>query len=223
MKNLLEGFWLDLLIDDEFLALIPPLSSSEYQILEENILKDGCRDPLVSWNGIVVDGHNRHTICRKHNLEFNTVEMSFDSRNDVSIWIIQNQFGRRNLTHFARAELGLKSKHFFQDKGLENKKVAGKLHGISNTNCVKELLPNSAKPILDSGTKINAREEVAKIAGVGHDTISKVEKILETASPEEIEKARTGEVSVNQIYITVKRKEKEEQRNQYVTENIEKN
>jgi len=96
------------------------------------------------------------------------------------------------------------------------------LHGISDINCVKELLPNSAKPILDIYMKINARKEVAKIAGVGHDTISKVEKILEIASPEKIEKARTGEVSVNQMYNTIKRKEKEEQRNQHVNENIEK-
>jgi hypothetical protein len=209
MKNLLGGFWLDSIIDNEFQGLIPPLSIEEYNLLEESIIKEGCRDPLVLWNGILIDGHNRYAICTKHNITFNVIERPFNSRNDVSIWIIQNQFGRRNLTHFARAELGLKLKHFFQEKGLENKKNAGKLHGISDTNCIKELLPNSAKSILDSSMKINAREEVAKIAGVGHDTISRVEKILEIASPEEIEKARTGEVSVNQMYSSLKRKEKE--------------
>jgi hypothetical protein len=104
----------------------------------------------MEWN--LVDGHNRHTICTKHNLQFNVVEMPFDSRNDVCIWIIQNQLGRRNLPHFARAELGVKLKHFFQEKGLENKKTAGKLHGISDINSVKELSQNSAKPILDSCT-----------------------------------------------------------------------
>lgn len=213
---------MDLIIDNEFQVLIPQLSFNEYQTLEENIVKDGCRDPLVVWNGILVDGHNRYTICTKHNLKFSFVEKPFDSRNDVCIWIIQNQLGRRNLPHFARAELGVKLKHFFQEKGLDNKKNAGKVHGISDINSVKELPQNSAKPILDSYTKIDAREEVAKLSGVSHDTISRVEKILEIASPEEIEKARTGEVSVNQLYTTIKRKEKEEQRNQHVTENIKK-
>ena len=89
-------------------------------------------------------------------------------------------------------------------------------------NSVKELSQNSAKPILDRCTKIDAREEVAKLSGVSHDTISKVEKILKMASPEEIEKARTGEVSVNQMYSTIKRKEREEQRNQHVNDNVEK-
>ena len=216
------GFRLNLIIDNEFRALISPLSLNEYQTLEENILTDGCRDSLVSWNGILIDGHNRYTICTKHDLKFSVVEKPFDSRNDVCIWIIQNQLGRRNLPHFARAELGVKLKHFFQEKGLDNKKNAGKVYGISDMNSIKELSQNSAKPILDSGTKIDAREEVAKLSGVSHDTISRVEKILEIASPEEIEKARTGEVSVNQMYSTIKRKEKEEQRDQHVKENIEK-
>jgi len=213
---------LDLIIDNEFQVLIPLLSSNEYQTLEENILKDGCRDSIVVWNGIIVDGHNRYKICKKHNLEFNVVEKSFESRNDVCIWIIQNQLGRRNLPLFARAELGIKLKQFFQEKGLENKRNAGKVHGISDMNSVKELSQNSAKPNLDSDIKLDAREEVAKLSEVSHDTISKVEKILETASPEEIEKARTGEVSVHQMYSTIKRKEKGEQRDQHVKENIEK-
>ena len=137
MKNSLGGFWLDLIIDNEFQGLIPPLSIEEYNLLGDSIIKEGCRDPLVLWNGILIDGHNRYGICTKHDIKFNVMERHFNSRNDVSIWIIQNQFGRRNLTHFARAELGLKLKHFFQEKGLENKKNAGKLHGISDTNCVK--------------------------------------------------------------------------------------
>ena len=100
----------------------------------------GCRDPVVLWNGLLVDGHNRHEVCTKHDLKFNIVEKSFDSRSNVCIWIIQNQLGRRNLPHFARAELGVKLKHFFQEKGLENKKNAGKLHGVSDMNSAKELL-----------------------------------------------------------------------------------
>lgn len=36
-------------VDPEFQALIPPLSPEELAQLEENILRDGCRDPLVVW------------------------------------------------------------------------------------------------------------------------------------------------------------------------------
>jgi hypothetical protein len=60
------------------------------------------------WNGILIDGHNRFEICTKHNIPFATKEQSFDNRNDVCIWMIRNQKGRRNVSTFVMVELGLK-------------------------------------------------------------------------------------------------------------------
>lgn len=86
-----------LTIDPEFKALIPPLAPEELAQLEANILADGCRDPLVVWSGLLIDGHNRHAICTKHGIEFQAIAMEFDDRDAVEIWIIENQTGRRNL------------------------------------------------------------------------------------------------------------------------------
>ncbi|MFZ3046510.1 MAG: MT-A70 family methyltransferase [Desulfatirhabdiaceae bacterium] len=84
-------------INEKFKCLIPPLSDSEYQLLEENILKDGCRDPLVIWSGTIIDGHNRYAICTKHGLPFKTTPLDFNSDEDAEDWIDKNQLGRRNL------------------------------------------------------------------------------------------------------------------------------
>lgn len=84
-------------VNPKFKSLIPPLSAEEYTQLEQNILSDGCRDPLVTWNGFLVDGHNRHRICTNHNIEFDSVEYEFDDEEEVIDWIIDNQLGRRNL------------------------------------------------------------------------------------------------------------------------------
>ena len=62
-------------IDDEFRHLIRPLRQREYAQLEQNILSDGCRDPIVVWNGVIVDGHNRYEICMCHGVPFATKEM----------------------------------------------------------------------------------------------------------------------------------------------------
>ena len=67
-------------IDPQFKALIPPLSKEEYNQLEQNLLKEGCRDALIIWNGILIDGHNRHEICMKHGIEFNTQDKQFENR-----------------------------------------------------------------------------------------------------------------------------------------------
>lgn len=88
---------MEIKIDQEFQALIPPLAAEERQQLEANIVQDGCRDPLVVWNGILIDGHNRYEICTRLGIEFDTVEKEFASRDDAMDWIDFNQLGRRNL------------------------------------------------------------------------------------------------------------------------------
>jgi N6-adenosine-specific RNA methylase IME4 len=85
-------------IDPEFHALIPPLSTDEYAQLEENIKKDGCREPLVVWDDILLDGHNRHEICTRLGLSYKTVSIELQDRDAAKSWIDSNQLGRRNLT-----------------------------------------------------------------------------------------------------------------------------
>jgi len=87
-------------IDAEFKALIPPLSVEERQQLEANLLAEGCRDPIVVWGGqgILLDGHNRLEICQKHSIHYETNELFLPDRDAARRWIINNQFGRRNLS-----------------------------------------------------------------------------------------------------------------------------
>lgn len=85
-------------IDPEFKALIPPLAPEELAQLENNIIKDGCRDPLVVWNGILIDGHNRYEICTRHGIDFLSIVMEFTDRESVMDWMDANQLGRRNLS-----------------------------------------------------------------------------------------------------------------------------
>ena len=85
-------------IDPEFQALIPPLSAEEKQQLEANIAADGCRDPLVVWGEILIDGHNRFEICTRLALPFKTVAMQFQDREVAMDWMDANQLGRRNIT-----------------------------------------------------------------------------------------------------------------------------
>ena len=78
--------------------LIPPLSEDEYERLEANIKKYGCREFIYidnSWN--IVDGDNRFKICREHKISFLIKEITFDTEDEKIEWIIENQLGRRNL------------------------------------------------------------------------------------------------------------------------------
>ena len=86
--------------DPEFEGKIPPLTSEEFRQLEENILADGLViNPLIIWNGVIVDGHNRFRIIERHpEIQYTIHEKQFDDRYAVIAWICKNQLGRRNLT-----------------------------------------------------------------------------------------------------------------------------
>ena len=91
---------MELRIDPEFESKIPPLTEEEFRQLEDNILTDGLViNPIIVWNGVIVDGHNRFHIIEKHpEIKYTTHEKHFDDRFAVIAWICKNQLGRRNLT-----------------------------------------------------------------------------------------------------------------------------
>lgn len=181
-------------IDKEFKELIPPLSAEEFEQLEQNILKDGVRDSLVIWDNdgewVLIDGHNRYEIAKKHNLPYNTKRMTFDSRDDVKEWIILNQFGRRNLPAFVRAQLALKLKPVIAAKAKENQ-------GTRTDLCQK------------SDKSMDTKKELAKVAGVSHDTIHKVETIMEKGSEIIQEQCKSGDMTINRAYNMIKGAERE--------------
>ena len=85
-------------IEPQYEKLIPPLSAEEFKYLEENIKRDGCREPLCVWNKTIIDGHNRYKICTSNNIPFNIQNVEFKSKEDAITWICSNQLGRRNIS-----------------------------------------------------------------------------------------------------------------------------
>ena len=98
----------DLTVDPEFRDLIPPLNKEELKLLEESLVADGCESPLIVWNGVIIDGHNRYMICQKHDIPFSIQEKNFETREEVMLWMLRNQLGRRNLKYRHSDEHGLR-------------------------------------------------------------------------------------------------------------------
>lgn len=183
----------------ELESLIPPLSNEEFKQLERNILEEGIREPLITWNGILIDGHNRYRIAQEHDINYETLEKEFENIFLVKVWMIYNQFGRRNLSNYWKSVLVLEIENVFKEKAKEKEFER------------KTTFQKSEKSNLET---INSVKEIAKIANVSHDTIAKVKKIQSNATPEVKEKLNTGTMSINEAYkeikkeiIEVKRKE----------------
>ncbi|MBR2403490.1 MAG: hypothetical protein IKB01_12135 [Lachnospiraceae bacterium] len=113
-------------IDNEFKHLICPLQRKEYVQLEQNILADGCRDPIVVWNDVIVDGHNRYEICKRHKISFSIRTIQFECREAAIAWICANQLGRRNISDETR--------RFLIGMQYENEKVVSKVKNKQGKN-----------------------------------------------------------------------------------------
>ncbi|MCL2420947.1 MAG: hypothetical protein FWD03_03740 [Defluviitaleaceae bacterium] len=177
------------MIDPEFKALIPPLSDEEYQQLEANILSCGrCRDAIILWNGIIIDGHNRFYICMKHGIEFEIKEMDFASREEARLWIIENQMGRRNLTDAMRIELALCKADMLKEKARANLSRVG-----GDRKSEKSPLAKSSKVVDEP---VNVRKAIASEAAVGERTLHRYMQIKKDGSPALLEKVKSGEIKI---------------------------
>lgn len=185
-------------IKEEFKKLIPALTAEEFKQLEENILKDGIRDPLVLWNGYLIDGHNRYQIAFKHGLEYKTIDKEFDSELDVKIWMVKNQFGRRNLEDFVKGELMKTLEDLEKQKGKDKQ-----------LQTLKQGVDIPVLSIIDKTEKHNTQKIVAEKLGWSTGKKAQFDVVVKKA-PEEIkEKLRSGEVSINQVYQEIKKEEKQ--------------
>ena len=176
-------------IDKEFESLIPPLSAEEFQQLEENCVKEGIRDALITWNGILVDGHNRFKIAAKHGLHWNEKRMEFADRDAVIAWICNNQLGRRNLHVLDREALMAKKREALERQAKQRQGTRTDLN-------IREKFPRSERP----------RDIIGKELGVSGRQVDKLHEINEKATPQTKQLVREGKLSINQAYNSVHEK-----------------
>lgn len=161
-------------IDSEFQSLIPPLSDDEYERLEKSILIEGVRDPIITWNGTIIDGHNRYNICDEHGIPFKTVEREFASRDAAKLFIISNQLSRRNLPVAAIGLLKLEEKDIVARQAKEQQ---GKRTDLTQANIPPNLGECSKKDKHDGETM----EQLAADIPIGRESLRKLDVIKQKA------------------------------------------
>ena len=183
-------------IEPKLKNLLPPLTEKELAGLEKDILARGVLSPLVVWKGILVDGHHRYQICMKHGLSFPSREIEFDNLEAAKFWAWSHQENRRNLSPYQRTEIMLQFKPVLVAKA-KAKESARKSTSANS--------PESSK-------EIDTRSEVAKLAGVGENTVSRVEYISEHADESTKQKLRSGDTTINAEYKRLKKEKNRQER-----------
>jgi hypothetical protein len=187
---------MNITVNEELRKYIDPLTDGERAMLEQSLLAEGCRDALVLWRDILIDGHNRYEICQKHGIKFSTIQNdSFETIEQVMLWMIDNQLSRRSVTDFQRGMLALRKKELLTSASDAASDSSGESAQVGQSDAQSETTePTAASPTMTAKT---SRKEVAQIAGVSSHTIGQIEKIQKTATPELINAVRAGTISIS--------------------------
>ncbi len=192
----------------ELKAYIDPLTPDEHDALERSILAEGCRDALVLWGDVLVDGHNRYGICQQHGLPFQTVQNTrFQSMEDVHLWMIDQHLGRRSVSEFQRGVLALKKREIIAERRAQAAAavVAAKAEAAQSPGgqapwegdtdpVVAKALATVAKVPEDA---LDTREALARAARLTAAQVKAIEAIHQNAAPEVVAAVKSGELSLN--------------------------
>src|SRR3954471_3174112 len=151
---------MDIVVNEELKAYIDPLTPEEYESLERSLLAEGCRDALVLWGDVLVDGHNRYGICQKHGLPFQTVQNPrFRSIDDVHLWMIDQHLGRRSVSDFQRGVLALRKKEIVAEREAAARAAKKDAHMRAEVLGEAEpVSPIDGDPIDAAGPLLTSRE-----------------------------------------------------------------
>jgi hypothetical protein len=196
---------IDIKILPELKKLIPPLTPEEYNLLEANCIEYGIQDKLRiakypgsgvgEWLEVLADGHNRYKIAVDNDLPFNVNILKFNDLDDVKLWMIDNQKGRRNLSDFVKFELSEVKAEILRKRGAKVREEKAVFKGNQHTGTLS---------IIDNVPKHNTQKKQASDLGWSTGKVAMATVVKNKADEETKEKLRRNEVSINQVYNELK-------------------
>ena len=208
-------------IDNEFRNYIRPLSNEEFKKLEASILSEGIRDPLVVWQGILLDGYHRYKIAQEHGLEYKTVDVELPDRCAAKEWILVNQLGRRNLTEqeasYYRGKLysARKQSHGGDRKSscqnvnlIGTAEELGSQYGVSERTIIRD--EQFSKAVDKVADEIGVKARNAILSGQAKVPKERVEQLVEInqEAPELVEPILRGEIAIKEAERIIRRRDR---------------
>lgn len=155
--------------------LFPEMSKEELQALAEDIKINGLLQPIVLYQGQILDGRNRYKACIIAGVKARFVE--WDGEGDPLAWVLSTNLVRRHLTASQRALLALDVLPLMAKQAKERQR-RGK--GVAKNNATQLGKASSAAARI---TRSNA-------------TYVEMAKAIQVTAPELVEHIRSGEITV---------------------------
>ncbi|MFW9973174.1 MAG: ParB N-terminal domain-containing protein [Candidatus Odinarchaeota archaeon] len=197
----------------ELANIFPIIEGEAFDRLVEDIEKNGLLEPIVLFEGKILDGRNRYLACVK--LGRQPTFKRFPNKVNAFDYVIAENIRRRHLNEAQIAEIGVEMAE--RRKRRKEWEIAQKLYQEHKKELIDFRLmkkkkekkigrppepPKKKEMPKKIGTTIT---EISKELPITHPTIYKAKKIKDVAKKEPViakewEKAKKGETGVNNVY-----------------------
>lgn len=166
--------------------VFPLMDKDELAKLAADIEANGLREPVVLYEGMILDGRNRWSACKR--LKMQQVETVQYEGDNPAAFVVSVNLHRRHLSVSQRAMIAAELARL--EKGWQNKGSAS----ANAQNCA---------------LRETTQEEAAEALSVSKRTVQKAKKVLEKGSKKQVEKVKKGEATVDAVESEIREKEEQ--------------
>jgi len=161
-----------------FATLFPRADAADTATIRNDILKNGCRVPIVLYEGKILDGWTRYTICDQHNVKPFFREFHGNDKEALS-HVMSLNLCRRHLTQAQKAAIAVDLKHELLKQGAT----------LTESLAEAALIAKVGSRSVQRMERVQAEsKKVADKVRNGRLSISEAERVLNT--PTDSEEAR---------------------------------
>jgi len=159
--------------------LLPELDEDQLGALADDIEVNGQLEPVVLWDGKVIDGRNRVRACERVGVEIKTRDMEFADDGEAARFVLSKNVRRRHLDSGQRAMVAAELSKLFEAEAHERRVKGGQKKGETQEDTGK------------------AAEKAAKITGAKTRTVEMAKSVKAKAIPEIVALVKAGDISLN--------------------------
>jgi len=196
----------------------PVLNEEELDLLVESIRKNGQREPIITYEGQILDGINRWRACQKLGIEPKYKPLPEDA--DPLQYVVDMNIRRRHMDTSQRAMLATEMLPEFEAEAEERA-------NDGRREAAKEMRPEGSKVFSARPSSTDERPHstrdgqssfmAAKVFGVSGPTIQRAKRVKE-AAPDKVSDIVSGKTTVSAVDSELRQKSASERANQVNTE-----
>lgn len=184
---------------------MPPMSDEEFKEFKEDISGNGLIEPIVLFQGKVLDGRNRYNACKELGIE--VWGRNWEGGMDPVEYVVAKNLHRRHLTPGQRAAAAARALEYHVQEAKDRQRSAGVHHGKSHPKVhapVHGATDQASKSAYDN----QAISRAGKLFNVSGRTVAAAKFVQDHGTEDEKKALETGKTAVKPLERQVREREK---------------